>query len=327
MPANNSPALVHPVEGVWFQEQLIDVTPDWWIGATATEEAIQHVVRECVASFCTAIAITMTHVFVRTDAEPDYVRDRLKAPPSLANDPAIKANEEGSVQGHARQRYLCTISADDNGGAGGGFEPCPAKAALRQERDRLQAEVERLRGELDEANVEIEALRGPICDRCGCAFDSTTCWCGDGEHASHDGHYFVPMGCNCSRADFVPNKARARRPRLRPRRTWRSSPPRFGLSASRDRRGQRRGSDAPRPTWGDTRRSGYAWAPLGYVVLALARGARRADQGPREDLAAPRSGEPDDLEDHAARAPDAGPALLADLADGARIHRWGPASM
>jgi hypothetical protein len=39
------------------------------------------------------------------------------------------------------------------------------------------------------------------CPECKQEIDPDTCWCGDlyESHTVFDGHYFVPMGCDCFR--------------------------------------------------------------------------------------------------------------------------------
>lgn len=57
-------------------------------------------------------------------------------------------------------------------------------------------EIDGLRQSLDEAI-------GPHCSSCGNAIDPAVCWCGDGPAAQHcdETHPFIPMGCDCSRAE------------------------------------------------------------------------------------------------------------------------------
>lgn len=44
---------------------------------------------------------------------------------------------------------------------------------------------------------------GPHCTGCGNAIDPEWCWCGDGPESKHfdETHGFIPMGCDCARAD------------------------------------------------------------------------------------------------------------------------------
>lgn len=50
-----------------------------------------------------------------------------------------RADEEGSIRGHERQRYLCTIPAT---GAGGGYETCGTRTAFDAYKAAIQAEFE-----------------------------------------------------------------------------------------------------------------------------------------------------------------------------------------
>jgi len=66
-----------------------------------------------------------------------------------------------------------------------------------------QAAYNRLKAENVELRQQIEDATGPHCSGCGNAIDPECCWCGDApaSHRWDDSHGFVPMGCDCSRAD------------------------------------------------------------------------------------------------------------------------------
>lgn len=47
---------------------------------------------------------------------------------------------------------------------------------------------------------EFHSVR-PICPGCSKEIDPDVCWCGDLiDNHGYDGHFAVPMGCNCHRA-------------------------------------------------------------------------------------------------------------------------------
>lgn len=46
---------------------------------------------------------------------------------------------------------------------------------------------------MSKAEVEIS----PTCPKCGNLIEPDYCWCGSHKAASHEGHFFVPMGCVC----------------------------------------------------------------------------------------------------------------------------------
>lgn len=70
--------------------------------------------------------------------EPELARALLQL---LADyDDAIdRADEEGSIRGHERQRYLCTITAT---GAGGSYETCETRTVFDAYKAAIQAEFE-----------------------------------------------------------------------------------------------------------------------------------------------------------------------------------------
>lgn len=72
--------------------------------------------------------------------------------------------------------------------------------AIRTKFGQCAVSEETLREQLAEAQKEIESLRAR-CAGCGAAIDPDTCGCGDSRSAGHDGHFFVPMGCDCYRAE------------------------------------------------------------------------------------------------------------------------------
>ncbi len=49
------------------------------------------------------------------------------------------------------------------------------------------------------AEKAIEMLTGPFCNGCGLSIDPDCCWCGSSESGPHEGHAFVPVGCDCLR--------------------------------------------------------------------------------------------------------------------------------
>ena len=59
------------------------------------------------------------------------------------------------------------------------------------------------RAEIGGLQQDLDMATGPRCTSCGNPIDPDVCWCGDGPSDKHhdETHGFIPMGCDCCRAD------------------------------------------------------------------------------------------------------------------------------
>jgi predicted nucleic acid-binding Zn-ribbon protein len=87
-----------------------------------------------------------------------------------------------------------------------------ARAAAEKERDEAREDVQRLSLRLSAAcdwldgagRVVADLREAHYCQGCKQEIDPECCGCGDGPLASHDGHFFIPMGCDCFRVKDDP---------------------------------------------------------------------------------------------------------------------------
>lgn len=121
------------------------------------------------------------------------------ARPDRICEPAVQDLSGGLVQLRARRdELLATIARISQS------EPLPDEVQNALNRQgALLAEIGTLRSRVGELEQDLEMATGPHCSSCGNAIDPECCWCGDGPESKHfdETHGFIPMGCDCCRAE------------------------------------------------------------------------------------------------------------------------------
>lgn len=78
---------------------------------------------------------------------------------------------------------------------------CAACGADVYADDNVPQYVVKLVGRVAEQAAEIERLSMARCPGCAGHIDPEVCGCGESIAAQHEGHVFIPMGCDCHRSD------------------------------------------------------------------------------------------------------------------------------